>query len=84
MIYKYLTMARKDDILISFLSHELLKTKYKVKQSDLPSSVIEALDSEIPIIKTIALIVDGLERTQPITDSALRSQVMQFLNTEIL
>ena len=77
-------MARKDDILISFLSHELLKTKYKVKQSDLPSSVIEALDSEIPIIKTIALIVDGLERTQPITDSALRSQVMQFLNTEIL
>ncbi len=73
-------MARKDDILKSFLNHELLKNKYDFKQEELPKTVREALNSEIPIIKTIALIVEGLDGIAPVTDSVLRNQVTQFLN----
>lgn len=73
-------MARKDDILKSFLNHELLKNKYDFKQEELPKTVREALNSEIPIIKTIALIVEGLDGIAPVTNSVLRNQVTQFLN----
>jgi len=73
-------MARKDDILKSFLTHELLESKYELKKEELPSTVREALNSDRPIIKAIALIVEGLDGTSPVTDSVLRNQVTQFLN----
>lgn len=73
-------MARKDDILKSFLTHELLEGKYEIKKDDLPSSIREALNSDKPIIKAIALIVDGLESPSPVVDSVLRNQVTQYLN----
>ena len=50
-------MARKDEILKSFLNHELLETVYKLKKDELPSTIREALNSEKLIIKAIALIV---------------------------
>ena len=75
-------MARKDEILNSFLKHELLTSKYEVKKSQLPTTVREALNSDIPILKAIALVVDGLE-SQQITDAALRNQITQFLNEAI-
>jgi len=73
-------MARKDDILKSFLTHELLESKYELKKEELPSTVREALNSDRPIIKAIALIVEGLDGTSPVTDPVLRNQVTQFLN----
>lgn len=73
-------MARKDDILKSFLTHELLESKYEFKKEELPTTVREALNSDKPIIKAIALIVEGLDGTSPVTDSVLRNQVTQFLN----
>ncbi|GAA0873102.1 hypothetical protein GCM10009117_22490 [Gangjinia marincola] len=73
-------MARKDTILKSFLTHDLLESKYEFDKADLPSTVREALSSDKPIIKAIALIVDGLDGTSPVTDSVLRNQVTQFLN----
>ena len=73
-------MARKDDILKSFLTHELLENKYAIKKEELPSTVREALNSDKPIIKAIALIVEGLDGTSQVTDSVLRNQVTQFLN----
>ena len=73
-------MARKDDILKSFLTHELLENKYELKKEELPNTVREALNSDKPIIKAIALIVEGLDGTSPVTDSVLRNQVTQFLN----
>ncbi|MDP2089497.1 MAG: hypothetical protein Q8J84_08870 [Flavobacteriaceae bacterium] len=76
-------MARKDDILKSFLTHELLEAKYELKKEELPSSVREALNSDNPIVKTIALIVDGLEKSPSATDNELRNSVIQFLNTAI-
>lgn len=76
-------MARKDDILKSFLNHELLTTKYELQGSDIPATVRDALNSQKPIIKAIALIVEGLDGTTPVTDAVLRQQVTQFLNEAI-
>ena len=73
-------MARKDDILKSFLTHELLENKYEFNKKDLHSTIREANNSDKPIIKAIALIVEGLDGTSPVTDSVLRNQVTQFLN----
>jgi hypothetical protein len=72
-------MARKDDILTSFLIHDLLESKYNLKKEELPETVREALNCEIPIVKAIALIVDGLENTPPITSNALNVQLRQYL-----
>lgn len=77
-------MARKDDILKSFLNHELLESKYGIKKDELPSTVREALNLDKPIIKAIALIVEGLDGTSPVTDTVLRNQVTQYLNNEAL
>ena len=76
-------MARKDEILKSFLNHELLTEKYELQDSDIPTTVREALNSDKPIIKAIALIVEGLDGTTPVTDAVLRQQVTQFLNETI-
>ncbi|MFY9158308.1 hypothetical protein [Aquirufa ecclesiirivi] len=76
-------MARKDDILKSFLTHELLETKYELKKEERPSTVREALNSDIPIVKAVALIVEGLEKSPTATDNELRNSVLQFLNTAI-
>ncbi len=76
-------MARKDEILCSFLKHEMFTSKYELKKSDIPSTVREGLNSNSPIIKAIALIVEGLESPTPITDAALRNQITQFLNEAI-
>lgn len=73
-------MARKDDILKSFLTHELLESKYELRNEQLPTTVREALNSRNPIVKAIALIVEGLDGTSPVTDPVLRNQVTQFLN----
>lgn len=76
-------MARKDDILNNFLQHEMLKEKYELKKSEIPLTVREALNSDKPIVKAIALIIDGLESQPTITDAALRNSVTQFLNETI-
>ena len=76
-------MARKDDILKSFLTHKLLESKYELKNIELPTTVTEALNSNIPIVKAIALIVEGLEKSPTATDNELRNSVLQYLNTAI-
>lgn len=73
-------MARKDEILSNFLKHEMLTSKYELKKSDIPTTVRQALSSDVPIVKAIALIVDGLEGATPITDIGLRTQIIQYLN----
>jgi hypothetical protein len=77
-------MARKDEILISFLKHDILKEKYELKEHELPKSLREGLVSEVPIVKSIALIVDCLEGPIPFTDKALRNSIIQYLNEAAL
>lgn len=73
-------MARKDDIFQSFMEHYILTEKYGLNTGAIPSTVGEGMKSKNPIIKAIALIVDGSEAASPLTDSALRAQIIQFLN----
>lgn len=73
-------MARKDDILKSFLEHDLIKSKYNVEADELPGTVREALSSNIPILKAIALIVDKLESPEAVRDNDLRNLITQYLN----
>jgi hypothetical protein len=73
-------MARKDEILQSFLTHEILESKYNLNNEQMPLSVRDALYSNKAIVKAIALIVEGLDGTSKVTDSVLRNQVTQFLN----
>ncbi len=73
-------MARKDEILKSFLNHDLLIAKYGLKNEYLPPTVRLALNSDKAIVKAIALIVEGLDGNIPVTDAVLRNQVIQYLN----
>lgn len=73
-------MAKKDEIFKSFLKHEILSEKYKIASEDIPNTVREGLNSSIPIIKSIALIVENLESSQPATDTTLRNIITQYLN----
>lgn len=76
-------MARKDDILKNFLNHDLLEKKYQLKKEKMPSNVRDGLNSDIPIVKAVALIVEGLEKSPTATDNELRNSVLHFLNTAI-
>lgn len=74
-------MARKDDIFKSFLQHEMLTEEYGLKPSELPDTLRDGLNSTQPIIKAIALIVDNLESSTPVTDKVLQSTIRQYLST---
>ena len=73
-------MARRDDILSSFLKHELLRTKYELKEKDMPTNFRQALSSDVPIVRAIALIVEKLESHEAIRDNDLRNLITQYLN----
>jgi hypothetical protein len=73
-------MARKDEILETFLEHEIITGKYNIAPNSLPQTVRSALSSDEPIIKAIALIVENLEAASPATDATLRNIVTQYLN----
>lgn len=75
-------MARKDDIFVSFIKHELITEKYILAEADLPLNLKEGLNSEEPIIKTIALIVKNSEEANYASDRALYGQITQFLNED--
>ncbi len=77
-------MARKDQIFRTFMAHPLLNEKHSVQEMDLPKSVIEGLQSDVPVIKTIALIVSNLESPTPVNDNSLRAIVTTYLNSAII
>jgi len=69
--------------MLALFQGRLLISKYALKKEELPSTVREALNNDKPIIKAIALIIDGLEKSPTATDNELRNSVLQFLNTAI-
>ena len=76
-------MARKDEIFQNFLGHNLLREKYNLSENSIPKSVAEGLQSNVPIIKSLALIVQNLESPTPVNDGSLRNIVTTYLNTAI-
>ena len=73
-------MRQKDKILNSFLTHKLLKEKYKYNYKETTVSV--GLKSEHKIIRAIALIVEKIEEDN-LSENELRKQILRFLNETI-
>jgi hypothetical protein len=76
-------MAKKDEIFNSFMEHELLKTKYELKSEDIPKNVREAKNSQSPIVKLIAEIVDTIDGidTEKKTDQQAYDILTRYLST---
>lgn len=72
-------MARKDEIFTAFLSHSIFEEKYKLDKEDLPRTLRDGLQSDVPLIKCIALIVENLEGGFT-TDHNLKNIVTTYLN----
>lgn len=77
-------MARKDNIFKGFLDHDLITEKYGIPTEDIPDSLSEGLKSDHIIIKTIAQIVESSESYNPLSDRALYTKIIQFLNSEAI
>ena len=77
-------MARKDDILKSFLEHSLLNEKYSISDTERLYTMSEALHSDNPIIKTLALFVENLEKKPTPTSKVVYELLSKYLNTAIL
>ena len=73
----------KNKIFKKFISHELIKEKYRIEETNIPNNVTSALVSEIPIIRTIAILVNELESNQGINDITLYNKINIYLNQNI-
>jgi hypothetical protein len=73
----------KNKIFKKFISHELIKEKYRIEETDIPNNVTRALVSEIPIIRTVAILVNELESNQGINDITLYNKISIYLNQNI-
>ncbi len=69
-----------NELLNSFLDHELLQDKYRVQKKDLPNNLKDALKSENSVVNSIAMIVQTIQSDSNITDKALKTKVSQHLN----
>ena len=77
-------LLKRDKLLLSFLQHELISSKYGIASKDLPRNLNEALRSEKPIIQAIALIVEGVEKTPKASENELRNTVTNYLQQNAL
>lgn len=73
----------KNKIFKKFISHKLIIEKYKLNEIDVPNNITIALVSEVPIIRTIAILVDELESNHGINDIALYNKINIYLNQNI-
>jgi hypothetical protein len=73
----------KNKIFKKFISHELIKDKYQLEERDIPNNITRALVSEIPIVKTIAILVEELENNKGINDVTLYNKISIYLNQNI-
>lgn len=69
-----------NELLTSFLDHELLQDKFKIQKADLPNNLKDALKSENAVVNSIALIIQTIQSESNISDKALKTKVSQHLN----
>jgi len=75
---------KKDKILQKLLNNEFLIEKYQIKENEKPKTYYEALKSDVVIIKTLAILVDELEKSDRPSNSAMYEKIKQFLNVNAL
>lgn len=73
-------MARKDNILQAFLEHRHFTENEDFKSDELPEKVVDALQSDSPIIKVIGMIIESKESNKGTTAKALYTQITATLN----
>jgi hypothetical protein len=73
-----------NELLNSFLDHELIQEKHKIQKNDLPNNLKDALKSNKSLINSIAIIVQIIQSDSNITDKALKTKVSQHLNENSL
>ena len=69
-----------NELLNTFLNHELLQDKYKIPKKDLQNNLKDALKSENAVVNSIAMIIQTIQSDSNITDKALKTKVSQHLN----
>jgi hypothetical protein len=72
-------MKDKEKMLRSFLKHDIIKSKYKIKESEIPKSLFEAKKSNHKIVRTIALFIEN----QSSTAKKTATEIMAFLSNEL-
>lgn len=77
-------MARKDDLIKSFLGHQMLRDKYGITEEEMNYSHSTALDSNKPVIRSIAIVIGQVESSASISDGKLYEMIAQYLNTSAL
>ena len=71
---------KRDDILEKLLDHDVIRSKYEI--NDIPNSFHKAASSKHLIVKTLAMVVDEMEKPEAdrASDNGLYEKVKQFLN----
>ena len=72
------------ELLGNYLSHDLIKEKYNLRDSDISKDLREALNSDKSIISTIAIIINIVQNEPAISDKQLANKISQHLNNAIL
>lgn len=72
------------ELLGNYLSHDLIKDKYNLRDSDISKDLREALNSDKSIISTIANIINIVQNEPAISDKQLANKISQHLNNAIL
>lgn len=78
-----MSLTKEDKILASFLKHSLLREKYNLSTVDVSIDFQDALISEEPVIRTIAYVIQSLERIPPKSDKDIYDGISKILNTAI-
>lgn len=73
-----------NELLGNYLSHDLIKDKYNLKDSDISKDLREALNSDKSIVSTIANIINIVQNEPAISDKQLANKISQHLNNAIL
>ena len=72
------------ELLGNYLSHDLIKEKYNLNDSDISKDIREALNSDKSIVSTIANIINIVQNEPAISDKQLANKISQHLNNAIL
>ena len=73
-------MSKANILFKNFLSHDLILSKYRINKEKLPSNIREGLNSDIPIIRSIAEIINSKINNKG-TDKETFELVSRYLNS---
>jgi len=73
-------MTRRDMLLKDFMSHPIIREKYKISPSKIPATLEEGLNSSYPIIKSISYMIKEIKRSPKKSESEVDKLIRKLLN----